>query len=81
MRNFKCTPLPPCRDCILTWMHATLEYTDGSDANAETGMWLHHTVWQNTKRGDAMCSNRKKGGERFFASGNERTPVDLTTGG
>lgn len=61
-------------------MHAGLEYANGSTADARTGMWLHHTVWTNLARRDAACP-AKRHGDRFFASGNERTPVDLTRGG
>jgi hypothetical protein len=48
-------------------------------------MWLHHTVWTNLARPDpesATCpSHEYPRGDRFFASGNERTPVDLTANG
>ena len=48
-------------------------------------MWLHHTVWTNLARPDpefATCpSHKHPRGDRFFASGNERTPVDLTANG
>ncbi len=79
MRDFVCGPPKPCEECTVVWMQAGIEYTDGSDAGAETGMWLHHVVFQNLDRQDSMCPEH--GGERFFASGNERTPVDLTSNG
>jgi hypothetical protein len=60
-------------------MQAGIEYTDGSDASAENGMWLHHVVFQNFDRQDPMCLKRRS--ERFFASGNERTAVDLAANG
>ena len=48
-------------------------------------MWLHHTVWTNLARPDpesGTCPSHKyPRGDRFFASGNERTPVDLTANG
>ena len=77
MQNFVCSPDLPCRDCMIVSMHAGLEYPNGSIADAGTGMWLHHTVFQNLMREDAMCGH----GQRFFASGNERTPVDLSSNG
>ena len=38
----------PCTDCLITWMQADLRYTNGTTANANTGLWLHHTVMFNT---------------------------------
>jgi hypothetical protein len=40
----------PCSDCMILGMNAGLEYTDGSDANTDTGLWLHHVCFklQNT---------------------------------
>ena len=32
----------PCSDCYIVGMNAGLEYTDGKDANTDTGLWLHH---------------------------------------
>ena len=77
MQNFRCSPHLPCRDCMIVSMQAGLEYTNGSIADADTGMWLHHTVFMNLNRKEAMCGR----GQRFFASGNERTPIDLTSHG
>jgi hypothetical protein len=70
----------PCTSCLLTYLHAGLEYADGTTADAHNGMWLHHTVWVNLRRNDSTCPGPKRG-DRFFASGNERTPVDLTVAG
>lgn len=66
----------PCNDCLITWMQAGLEFADGTTANAEAGMWLHHAVFSNVKRRDVVCP-MKRHGDRFFASGNERTPVNI----
>jgi hypothetical protein len=68
----------PCKDCFITYMHAGLEYPNGSYANSDTGMWLHHTVLVDTSRNDTVCP---KTANRFFASGNERTVFDLTLNG
>ena len=43
-------------------------------------MWLHHTVLSNTNRSSLVCPNNFAG-DRFFASGNERTPIDICVGG
>lgn len=32
----------PCEECVIVGMNAGLEYTDGTNANIDTGMWLHH---------------------------------------
>lgn len=32
----------PCTNCYVTALQAGLEYPDGSDANIDTGAWLHH---------------------------------------
>ena len=81
MINFGGEAVPaPCTNCLVTFIHAGLEYVDGTRADANTGMWLHHTVWTNLARTSATCP-KTGGGDRFFASGNERTPVDLTVGG
>lgn len=68
----------PCKDCYITWMQMGLEHEDGRVANADTGMWLHHGVMINRNQTDAVCGNM---GQRFAASGNERTPIDISAGG
>jgi hypothetical protein len=73
------TPLP-CTQCVITWMNMGLEYTNGTVANSDTGMWLHHGVMVNINRTDSVCGPRAYG-QRFFASGNERTAVDFSAGG
>jgi hypothetical protein len=73
------TPLP-CRDCLVTLMQMSLEYVDGTAADASTGMWLHHGVMENRNRTDSVCGP-KTYGQRFFASGNERTVVDISASG
>jgi len=70
----------PCTDCYITWWSAGLEYPDGSHANANTSMWLHHLGVLNTKRHDLSCTDRDAV-ERSLVSGNERQPVDLTMNG
>ena len=32
----------PCTNCMVFGMDTGLEYTDGTNANIDTGMWLHH---------------------------------------
>ncbi|KAK4506292.1 hypothetical protein PRZ48_000022 [Zasmidium cellare] len=69
---------PPCKDCLITSMQVALEYADGSDADANTGMWMHHFVFVNDQETTYECETE---GHPFFASGNERTALDLTRGG
>lgn len=68
----------PCVDCYITKLQAGLEYPNGTIANSDTGMWLHHAVLYDFGRQDLSCSNLPY---RFFASGNERTRLDLTLNG
>ena len=70
----------PCSDCIITWMQAGLEYPNGTYANANTGMWLHHILLVNTERQSSLCGLQYRG-DRFFASGNERTAVNICVNG
>jgi hypothetical protein len=72
----------PCWDCYITGMKANLRYADGSTANHHTGVMLHHVVLASQWRPDATCSGTWLGlaGERFFASGNERTLISFPAG-
>ncbi|KAK1060674.1 hypothetical protein LTR74_011689 [Friedmanniomyces endolithicus] len=70
----------PCTDCIITWMQAGLEYTNGTVANANTNLWLHHTVLANMNRTSAVCPGPGSP-DLFFASGNERTAMDISVSG
>lgn len=68
----------PCVDCYITNLRAGLEYPNGTIANSDTGMWLHHAVLYDFGRKDLTCASLPY---RFFASGNERTPLDMTLKG
>lgn len=77
----------PCSKCYILGMNAGLEYADGSDANTDTMMWLHHMVLFNIGTGawDATCTvfglphmivgSLPASSERIFSSGNERTMI------
>ena len=73
-----------CNACFLTSMTPGLVYADGSDANIGNGAWLHHMVWwsQSPTKFDATCGTTPMGllGQRFFATGNERTRMALPSG-
>lgn len=73
----------PCTSCTLIGVTPDLVYTNGSKANLDTGPMLHHAMFAASGGGksDVTCAGKGPGllGERFFASGNERTAVDLTS--
>lgn len=73
----------PCTKCKLISITPDLVYTDDSEANLETGPMLHHTMLAASGGGksDANCTEFPFNllGERFFASGNERTAVDISS--
>jgi len=73
----------PCRDCYITAFAADLEYADGTYANANTSMWMHHMAILNINHTDASCPKHGSNHsiERIFAAGNERTVIDLTMNG
>jgi Stress up-regulated Nod 19 len=72
----------PCIDCYITSFTPDLVYADGSRANMDTGPMLHHMVLTSQWRRDATCGSSWLGlaGERFFASGNERTAIKFPAG-
>lgn len=72
----------PCLDCHITSMTPNLVYSDGRPATMETGAMIHHFVLTSQFRKDATCGNSWLGlaGERFFASGDERTPISFPEG-
>jgi len=73
----------PCTDCYITAFKPDLVYADGSGrATMDQGPMLHHAVWTSQWRGDATCGSSWLGlaGERFFASGNERTAISMPSG-
>jgi hypothetical protein len=68
----------PCSNCFLQQLEPDLVYADGTPANLDTGLMLHHAVLFSAGRPDATCGPSEpfpgKLGQRFFAAGNERTP-------
>ena len=66
----------PCNDCFILAAEPDLIYPDGSSANLDTGLMLHHAVFFNPANRDTTCGDDeffRNLGERFLASGNERT--------
>jgi hypothetical protein len=73
----------PCQNCYIVGIEPTLKYTDGRVANVDTGQMLHHVVLIQQGRKDSTCG-LVQGigalGERFYASGNERTQLHAPAG-
>ncbi len=75
----------PCTNCYITDIVPRLVYVndanhpDGTVANLDTDALLHHFVLINRQRTDPVCPGGLQGqiGERFFASGNERSQLHL----
>jgi hypothetical protein len=84
MNQFAANLPAPCSNCDITDIVPSLVYPDGSDATFESGTMLHHFVLFNPAARDATCPNGFFGvadfGERFFASGSERSHVHLPDG-
>lgn len=70
----------PCNDCFVTWIQAGLEYPDGTEANADTGLWLHHIVTADLRKAPLTCPVHLEG-DRFFSSGNERGAHNICANG
>lgn len=72
----------PCTGCVITSMSPNLVYADGTRAGVNTGTMLHHMVLASQFRSDPTCSGNLLGlvGERFFASGDERTVLGFPPG-
>jgi hypothetical protein len=73
----------PCSDCFITAVVPKLVYADGSRADMDNGVMLHHLVIFEPGKSDVTCG-RTHGigalGRRIFASGDERTPIALPRG-
>jgi hypothetical protein len=68
MKAFTETPAQmPCTECLITFIQADLHYPNGTQSNADTGLWLHHTVLANAGAQDLVCAGYP---QRMFASGN-----------
>jgi hypothetical protein len=78
----------PCSNCYVTSMQADLVYPDGRQAGYSTDVQLHHMVLANWSfgRSDATCNFGFPiplgliFGQRFFASGDERTRIHYPAG-
>src|SRR5829696_127215 len=71
----------PCTSCKIIGVTPDLVYSDGTRANIDRGPMLHHFMLatQASGKSDLTCAGTTVGllGQRFFAAGNERTPIDI----
>jgi hypothetical protein len=70
----------PCTGCKLIAADPEMvDATTGREANINTGPMLHHFLFAASNRTDLTCPGSGSGllGQRFFASGNERTAIDI----
>ena len=73
----------PCDLCYIVGIEPTLKHADGRVANWDTGQMLHHVVLIEQGRPDPTCDTIDGVGalgQRFFASGNERTKLRAPAG-
>lgn len=77
----------PCSDCYILGITPNAVWADtGETMNFNNDGMLHHVVLVNSSRNDPTCSRFGFGGlvgllgERIFASGNERTIMQLPAG-
>jgi hypothetical protein len=76
--TFRAGMKKPCTGrCNLLLAQADLEFANGTVAGNKEGAWLHHVVFVASGAGhsDTVCG--MGGMERFFSSGNERTPTSF----
>ena len=77
-------PIPrPAGDLVLKKMRFFVADETGRELNlADDGVHLHHVVMMSTKTKDGACpdSGYARFGQRFAASGNEKTPIVLPNG-
>jgi Stress up-regulated Nod 19 len=72
----------PCEECFIGAFQNALEFEDGTDAMANSGMYLHHFVIVNENKPDWLCGLRAGGLFRpqfIYNGGNERPPVRLNS--
>ncbi len=87
LTNFYFNMAKPCSDCYITGAIPDLEFDSGGgnwvSSNFANGAMLHHFVIFNDARPDTTCGpifTPVGLGDRFYASGNERTVMDLPDG-
>jgi hypothetical protein len=70
----------PCTGCKLIAIDPEMvDASTGREVNMRTGPMLHHFLFAASNKTDLTCPGSGSGllGQRFFASGNERTAIDI----
>jgi len=70
----------PCTGCKLIAIDPEMvDASTGREVNIRTGPMLHHFLFAASGKTDLTCPGTGSGalGQRFFASGNERTAIDI----
>jgi len=70
----------PCSGCKLIAIDPEMvDASTGREVNMRTGPMMHHFLFAASNRTDNTCPSSGSGllGQRFFASGNERTAIDI----
>jgi hypothetical protein len=70
----------PCKECFLGAFQGGIEYEDGTEANVDSGVYLHHFVVVNANKPDWLCGGMGLPNRQYiYNSGNERPPVRLNS--
>jgi hypothetical protein len=77
LHNVPTSEPAPCTNCRITDMMPELVFSDGTTANMQQGLLLHHVVFFNPGSQALACANPIS--EPFWGAGNERTPLHLPT--
>jgi hypothetical protein len=65
-------------DGYITYMSTNLEYPNGTEANIDSGAWLHHMIMATVGKGRSDPTCGIPGAERFYSSSNDRFTIDMT---
>jgi hypothetical protein len=76
LHNVPTTEPVPCTNCRITDMVPELVFADGTTANMQQGILLHHFVFFNPANRPLACPGNSIS-EPFWGSGNERTHLHL----
>ncbi|KAH8797547.1 hypothetical protein F5882DRAFT_475323 [Hyaloscypha sp. PMI_1271] len=72
MQNFEYASVNfGCKNCTVTYMEAGLEYPNGTYANANTSLWLHHIVLYNLNNLDTVCGTEETDKAGYYVGPND----------
>ncbi|KAL2136080.1 hypothetical protein VTI74DRAFT_5486 [Chaetomium olivicolor] len=75
LKNFYLQTSPPCRDCLLTHIEASLVDPNGSPINIKTDLILHHLLVTNLERDSVTCPLLA---EPIYSTGNELAEANIS---